>query len=507
MTNKPRATVIVDRDFTVGETDPRLFGGFIEHLGRHIYTGIYEPGHPRADADGFREDVLELVRELNMPIMRYPGGNFVSGYHWEDGVGPRDQRPVRLDFAWQVTETNQFGTNEFITWCRKAGTAPMLAVNLGTRGPAEAREYLEYCNHAGGTAWSDLRRRHGYPEPHNVRLWCLGNEMDGPWQLGHMTAEEYGRLAAETARIMKQFDPNLELVVCGSSHRGMPTFGTWEWTVLDHAFEHVDYLSLHTYYGRGSEGTPGYLGWPDHMDRFIEEAAACADAVAAKRRSPRRIHLSFDEWNVWGNSGSHRLTEPWPVAPRSHESIYTVEDALVVGGMLLALLNHADRVRVGCLAQVVNVIAPIMTEPGGAAWRQTIFYPFAQASRYGRGVVLRTLVTSTAYDAPNGHGFPHLKTAVVRSPEGDALTIFALNRAVEQSLALTVEMRAFAPMRVAEWTVLRDDDLTAANTRANPARVQLRPMTGATMDGSRLMVRLPPASWNMIRLASVQSIL
>ena len=498
---QPHASVILDSDFTVGEVDPRLFGGFAEHLGRHIYTGIYEPGHPQADEQGFRRDVLDLVRELNMPVVRYPGGNFVSGYNWEDGVGPRDTRPTRLDLAWNVTEPNTFGTNEFIDWCRKVNTDPMLAVNLGTRGPDEARAYLEYCNHPGGTHLSELRKEHGYEDPHDVRLWCLGNEMDGPWQIGHKTAEEYGRLAAETARVMKKFDPDLELVVCGSSNRGMPTFGSWEMEVLEHTFEHVDYLSIHTYYGKGEEGTAGYLGWPDEMDHFIEEVVAFADAVAGKRRSNKRINLSFDEWNVWGDRG-HDLEEPWPVAPRSHESTYTVEDALAFGGMILSLLNHADRVKIGCLAQVVNVIAPIITEPSGPAWRQTIFYPFLHASRHGRGTVLQTLVDSTEYDAPNGEGFPHLKMAAVRDADATELTLFTLNRAITEPLDLQIDLRSFNPLGVREWTVLQDDDLQAANTLEEPERVRPETAEGVSLENGRLRVNLPRASWNVIRLGT-----
>src|SRR4029079_17650153 len=239
--------VLLDRDFAIGSTDRRLFGAFVEHLGRCVYDGIYEPGHPTADGKGFRGDVLKLVKELAPTIMRYPGGNFVSGYNWEDGVGPVEKRPRRLDLAWKSTEPNTFGTNEFADWCKLAGIEPMLAVNLGTRGPDEARDLIEYCNHPSGTRLSDLRREHGWEKPHDIKFWCLGNEMDGPWQMGSKTATEYGRIAYEAAKLMRLTDPTIELAACGSSGRTMATYGEWERIVLEHTFDQVEFISLHTY--------------------------------------------------------------------------------------------------------------------------------------------------------------------------------------------------------------------------------------------------------------------
>ncbi len=373
------ARVVVDPAAQVAPVKRRLFGSFVEHLGRCVYTGIYEPGHPTADEDGFRGDVLALTQELGVSVVRYPGGNFVSNYRWEDGVGPREHRPVRRDLAWRTIETNEIGVDEFIKWTGRAGVEPMLAVNLGTRGIAEALDLLEYADHPAGTTLSEQRVANGAPDPHGVRLWCLGNELDGPWQTGHKTAAEYGRLAAETARAMRQAEPDLELVACGSSHSSMPTFGSWEATVLEEAYDVVDYISLHAYYEE-HDGDPGsFLASAVDMDRFIDAVTATADYVRAKLGASKRIDLSFDEWNVWYLSRfQHDGPEPgWPVAPRLIEDRYSVTDAVVVGNLLIALLRHADRVAVACLAQLVNVIAPMMTEPGGPAWRQTTFHPFA----------------------------------------------------------------------------------------------------------------------------------
>ncbi|TVR51427.1 MAG: alpha-N-arabinofuranosidase [Puniceicoccaceae bacterium] len=499
-----KASLILDPDFQVSDVDPRLFGGFAEHLGRHIYEGIYEPGHPTADANGFRRDVLDLVRELRMPVMRYPGGNFVSGYNWEDGVGPVDQRPRKLDLAWKTTEPNTFGTNEFINWCRKVGTAPMLAVNLGTRGPAEARDLVEYCNHPGGTALSDLRKQHGFAKPHAVKLWCLGNEMDGPWQTGAKTATEYGRIAAEAAKVMRWVDPSIELVACGSSSRGMATFGKWELEVLDHAFDHVDYLSLHTYYSNADNDTPSFLARPEAMGEFIEETAALCDAVAASKKSRKRIHLSFDEWNVWFHSHGDRekrRIKDWDEAPPLLEDIYTMEDALVVGGMLIALLNYADRVKIGCIAQVVNVIAPIMTAKGGPAWRQTIFYPFLHASHHGRGKVLRPVVVSPTYDCKEREQTPFLTSSSVLNDDG-GLTVFAVNRSLDEPLDLNLDLRSFPTLAPAEHLILDHADLKASNTEKKPETVKPRLARNLPKPVERgFRARLPKASWNVLRFA------
>jgi alpha-N-arabinofuranosidase len=501
----PVAHITLAPERAIAPIDPRIFGSFVEHLGRAVYGGIYEPDHPTADADGFRQDVLDLVRELDVPVVRYPGGNFVSGYRWEDGVGPRAQRPHRLDLAWKSLEPNWVGTDEFVRWCHAAHSEPMLAVNLGTRGIDAARDLVEYCNFPGNTFWSDKRRAHGYAAPHNVKLWCLGNEMDGPWQIGAKTAYEYGRLAAETAKVMKWVDPSLELVACGSSNRKMSTYGDWETTVLEQTYSHVDYLSLHTYYGNLSENTPNFLAKSIDMDRFIREVVAICDAVGARLRNPKPIHLSFDEWNVWFHSrAADKAREPWHIAPPLLEDIYTMEDALLVGAMLITLLRHADRVKLACMAQLVNVIAPIMTATGGAAWRQTIFYPYLHASRFGRGVALDVGVDSPTYADREFDAVPYLEAVATWDEPANTLTIFAVNRSLDDTLSLTGDLRAFPNHHVVEHIVLRHPDLKATNTLEHPNQVVPTSNGDATVDGDKLTATLSAASWNVIRLARVQ---
>ena len=502
------ATIIADRDFVIDRVSPRVFGSFIEHLGRAVYGGIYEPGHPTADRNGFRQDVLALIRELGVTVVRYPGGNFVSGYRWEDGIGPSEKRPARRELAWMSTETNEFGTDEFVDWGRLAQLEPMLAVNLGTRGPAEAGDMYEYCNHPAGTALSDLRIANGHRDPHNVRLWCLGNEMDGSWQMGAKTAQEYGRSALESAKLMYYPDMNRsgtdlfkpEFIVCGSSGRGMPTFGTWDEQVLEQCFDKVDYLSVHSYTSPRNADPLSYLAFGDTtMGPLIREVTAICDAVAAKRKSSKRVHLSYDEWNVWRGDEAKPFAA-WTKAPKMLEDVYTLADALCVGGMLITLMNHCDRVKVACLAQLVNVIAPIMTRNGGPAWRQTIFHPFAAASRLGRGTVLRQVANGPTVKS-GSNDINLLSSCLVRQDNGD-VTLFAVNRDLEKPLSVDIDLRGFPKLRLANWSVM-DGDLAEKNTEAQPDRVKPRSHKAAAGEtqSSPVTVTLPKASWNVLEFA------
>lgn len=497
-----QAKMTVDKDFVVGDVDDRIYGSFIEHLGRAVYGGIYEADHETADENGFRQDVIQLVQELQVPIVRYPGGNFVSGYNWEDGVGPVADRPRRLELAWRTIEPNWFGYNEFIDWCKKANTAPMMAINLGTRGIEDARNLIEYSNHPSGSYWSDLRRSHGYESPHNVKTWCLGNEMDGPWQIGSKTAVEYGRLANETGKVMKWVDPTIELVACGSSGKGMPTFPEWESTVLDLTYDTADYISIHQYYGNPKRDTPNFLAQSVGMDQFIQTVISTCDYVQAKKRSKKQIHLSFDEWNVWFHSNEQdRKLDPWSIAPPQLEDVYTHEDALVVGCMLISLLKRADRVKMACLAQLVNVIAPIMTRNGGPAWKQTIYYPFLHASLFGRGKVLVPLVKSDKYDSSEYTDVPYLEAIAVYAEEKEEVTVFAVNRSLDEAMPLLVDLRSFGTGRIIEHIVLENEDLMAVNTEEAPDRV--KPHNGgnaSVTDNGRIEAVLGKASWNVIRV-------
>ncbi|WP_402464059.1 arabinosylfuranosidase ArfA [Isoptericola aurantiacus] len=497
------ASVSIDPAFVVGPVRRRTFGSFVEHLGRCVYTGIHDPDHPSADADGFRGDVVELTRELGISTVRYPGGNFLSGYRWEDGIGPAADRPRRLDLAWHSTEPNLVGVDEFMRWATRAGVEPMMAVNLGTRGIAEALELLEYCNVSGGTEWSDRRRANGAEDPYRVKMWCLGNEMDGPWQIGHKTAAEYGRLATETARAMRMIDPDLELVVCGSSNSQMPTFGAWEHTVLTEAYEHVDHVSAHAYYYEDDGDLASFLASAVDMDHFIESVAATADAVRAAGKHSKRINISFDEWNVWYQRRAESRPpsgDDWPVAPVLLEDRYNVADAVVVGNLLISLLRRTDRVHAASLAQLVNVIAPIMTDPGGRIWKQTIFHPFALTSRHAVGDVLRLAIDSPTSDTARFGEVPVLDAVATHDAATGEVAVFVVNRSLADDVALDVDLRALPGLRVIEALTLANPDHTWAATADDDTSVVPRPNTTARVADGRLRATLAPVSWSVLRL-------
>lgn len=499
---KKEARMIVDKDLKIDEIDKNLYGSFIEHLGRAVYTGIYQPGHPMADEDGFRKDVLELVKELQVPIVRYPGGNFVSNFYWEDSVGPKENRKKRLDLAWRTLETNEFGINEFAKWAKKAGTDIMMTVNLGTRGISDACNLLEYCNVDADSYYSNMRRAHGDKQPYNIKTWCLGNEMDGPWQMGHKTADEYGRLAEETAKAMKAIDPSIKLVTCGSSNIDMPTFPEWEAKTLDYTYDYVDYISMHTYYGNKENDTDDFFALSMDMDQFINTVVATCDYIKAKKRSKKKMYISFDEWNVWfhSNDADNELMQkkPWNIAPALLEDIYTFEDAILVGLMLITLIKHADRVKIACLAQLVNVIAPIMTDKNGGAWKQSIFYPFLHASKYGRGIALMPIISTTKHDTSNHNDVSDIEAVAVYNPEHETVTIFAVNRNINSDVEFTADIRGFENYKVIEYLVMENSNMKAVNTLHSQS-VKPDIKKDFTFDKGIFTTTMKKCSWNVIR--------
>jgi alpha-N-arabinofuranosidase len=446
--------------------------------------------------------------------MRYPGGNFVSGYHWLDGVGPKDKRPTVLERAWNSLETNQFGTNEFIEWCKLVGTEPFLGFNLGTATPEEAVAYVEYCNVDKGTKWSELRRQHGYEQPHNVKYWCLGNEMDGPWQMGHMPAREYGRKARDAARQIRVIDPETKLIACGSSNTIMDTYLTWDREVLEECYDQVDGISLHNYYGNTQPLTGNnasrYLAMNLDMERQIREIMAVCDYVQGLKKSPKRLWLSFDEWNVWYRARGGRFANGQRTfAPHLLEEVYNLEDALLMGGFLNTLLRQSERVRVACLAQIVNVIAPLVTNETSVL-RQSIYYPYAWALKFAHGKVLDLVVESETYpikaeglraDFARNDQVPYLDVVATVNPQNGHVCLLMLNRDLESERELVLDWRDPVPTRVLACETLTGPDLKAVNTFDRPTLVAPR-MLDAPRVGSSMTFKLPPRSYSVAHIAT-----
>ncbi len=496
------ARIYIDSRRTIAPIDRNLFGSFLEHLGRAIYEGIYEPGSKLSDADGFRKDVMDEVKRLGVPIIRYPGGNFVSGYNWLDGVGPKKDRPMVLDKAWNSLNSNQFGTNEFLAWCKEVGTEPLMGLNLGTGTAEQAADLVEYCNVEKGTRWSELRRKHGIAEPYKIQNWCLGNEMDGPWQIGHMSATEYGLKASDAARQMHYVDPSLKLIACGSSGPGMPTYLEWDREVLEQCYDYVDGLSLHRYFDN-TETTGGdsakFLAMNLTMDRQIAETVAVCDLVRGHKRSPKKLWLSFDEWNVWyrerrGDAVNGKKTE----APHLLEEIYNLEDALLVGGLLNTLIRNSDRVKLACLAQLINVIAPIMTNADGL-FRQTIYYPYSWALQFARGAALNILVEGSSYEVKGMDSVPHLDVAASHNAADGSVTAFILNRDLQKAHDVEVVWEDQAPTRVLTTSLLTGDDLKAVNSFQSPQKVVPQSFAKPTTTGGRTKFEVPARSYTMIQ--------
>jgi alpha-N-arabinofuranosidase len=500
----PAARVYIDTRRTIAPLDRNLFGSFLEHLGRAIYGGIYDPGSKLSDSNGFRKDVLNEIRQLGVPIVRYPGGNFVSGYNWLDGVGPKASRPRVLDKAWNSIESNQFGTNEFMAWCKAAGTSPLMGLNLGTGTAEEAAALVEYCNVEKGTKWSDLRRQHGIANPYNVQHWCLGNEMDGPWQIGHMAATEYGLKAADAARQMRDVDESLMLIACGSSGPFMPTYLEWDREVLEKCYDYVDGLSLHRYFGNNQRDTGGdtseYLAMNLSMEKQIAETVAVCDLVRGHKRSPKKLWLSFDEWNVWyrttsGDAVDGHKTE----APHLLEEVYNLEDALLAGGLVNSLLRNADRVRIACLAQLVNVIAPITTNADGL-FRQTIYYPYSWALQFARGAVLNLLVECPTYQVRAMDDVPYLDVAGTVDIGDGKVSIFVLNRDLSRTHQVELVWEDKSPSAALSSWLLTGDDLKASNSYAAPQRVSPQPFVKPSLAGARARFEVPPHSYIAMQL-------
>lgn len=482
----------LDKNFTIGAVDPRIFGGFLEHMGRAVYEGVYDPKSAHADPDGFRTDVLAALARMRYTAMRYPGGNFASGYHWMDGIGPKEQRPRIRELAWQSLEPNQFGTDEYIKLARRMGWTPMITVNLGTGTPEEARNWVEYCNSPSGTKFADLRKANGFEQPHEVNLWCLGNEMDGPWQLGHVPADQYAIRAQQAAKLMKDTDPNIELVVCGSCTTGLPTYMEWDRSVLEYIGSYAEYISLHRYVGNHNNDTADYLAVGKSIDRQIEEMDAACRYVQARLRSPKRHYLCFDEWNVWyrANKEEH-VNGRGKFAPHLIEEEYNLEDALVAAGFLNSFIRHADVLKIANLAQIVNVIAPILTR-GDELLLQSLYDVFVMYSSRRDGVALLPAVQGPGYESKS---YGYVDTLDVSAILGQgALHVFVTNRSQEEDAPVVLLPAGLELTGLLSAEIVTGGDPRAANTFEQPGLVRARSFNAVELRDGRAEWRQPPLS-------------
>lgn len=500
-----QAEFYLNRQYTIGEIDRRLSGSFVEHLGRCLYNGLYEPGHPRADRQGFREDVKELIRELGVTCIRYPGGNFVSGYNWRDGVGPKDERPIRRELAWNTLETNEVGTDEFAAYCRELGVELIMACNLGTGTPKEAGELADYCLGHGETALSAQRQRNGAEKPHDIRLWCLGNEMDGAWQINALSAGDYARKAREAAKIIRWIDPKAETVACGSctDEAGHLTYGEWDRIVLETAYDEIDFLSLHRYYNY-HEGKHLFYPMEENvtdipyffrdLSNYIETVVSACDFVRGKLRREKRIQISFDEWGLVALTGAI----PGGVKQTYHAASFSAMDAVIYGGLICTLLNHADRVKAACQSLLVNEGGMITTVPGGEAFRQATFYPFRDMARLARGVSLRAAGASPAKPTDH-HG--EQDTLIMNASYDEQrrqLAVMIANVDMEEDCRVTLRLAEFGALSRPVWTELYTEDPEARNVPGDTARVTPRVLPAPGPEGDRLTLTIKKHSWNTL---------
>lgn len=507
-----KSTYSYDKLFEIGKVDPKVWSSFTEHLGRSIYGGIYDPDKPFSDEHGFRKDVKKEVKDLNLGVVRYPGGNFVSNYNWKDGIGPKKDRKKTMEFAWSSIETNQFGIDDFCEWAEEVGVEPMIAVNLGTGSIRSAAELVEYCNHDHGTYWSDLRIKNGHRKPYNIKYWCLGNEMEGDWQAGHMSAEEYAKKAREAAKMMKWVDKSIKLVACGSSYEMLPTYLEWDRTIMKELYPYVDYISTHNYNMNSGQGNTDFLASWKQLDTHIKNTKNSLNFVQSLQTKYRdkQVKICLDEWNVWNfqdikldnlddlnGMTTFELTsaEKWEEHPAILQEKYSLLDALTVGGLGIAILNNTDAVEIACLAQLLNVIAPITTDEEGHLLKQTIYYPFALLSKYGRGTVLQPQVTGDTQKTSYGE-IPVIESATVYDEQKQQLHVFALNSDTENDATLSLNFARLGKTSLKQHIQFTGDDLEARNTFADPEKVV--PTEATIDDASATDIVLAKGSWNVL---------
>lgn len=492
----------IQRGFQIGEIDHQMFGSFVEHMGSVIHNGIYEPNHPSADPNGFRTDVLELVKDLGLSVIRYPGGNYTSNYDWEDTIGPVENRPVKLDLAWRQIEPNTFGLDEFMKWMECVGAEPIMTVNLGTKGIQDAVNLIEYTNFPGGSKYSEQRRRNGHELPYKIKTWCLGNELDGQWQIARKRATDYGQLAAEAGKAMKIVDPDIKLVAVGSSAPHLDSYPDWDLEVLKETYDVVDYLSLHHYINQYEDDLPTYLARAQDVEDQIQTILSACDYVKTLKRSSKTMMLSFDEWNV--HKSPDVIYQEWTTGSPFDWCRFNLADSLVFGSMLMTLLRHCDRIKIACQSLLVNTIPLILTEKGGEAWPNPTYWILQQVSKHGRGITMQTQITAPTY--PTGKygevlAIDHI--AILQKSESE-ITVFLINRS-QQVIETEVEIGGYTvqsgPIIHQEMT---HSELTTTNLGNDNLALKIAISKNQPEKvGNTVYCMLQPYSWNMLQIPLV----
>ncbi len=493
------ARILIDPERIIAPISPLLFGGFVEHMGRCVYEGIYDPASPLADERGYRKDVLAALKDQGYTVIRYPGGNFLSGYNWLDGIGPKDRRPRRRELAWQSTETNQFGTNEFVEFCKSINVAPMLGVNMGTGTIQAAADMVEYCNAPTGTYYADLRASHGYRDPHGVKYWCVGNEMDGPWQMGHLDAAAYGNKALEAAKLMKWHDPTIQTVLCGSSSEGMPTYPEWDRTALEIAWEHMDFHSMHYYASNRDNDTSSFLASAVTFENYINTLEGTLRYVKAKRRSKHDVFLSWDEWQVWYKGDP--LQGDWTEAPHLAEEMYNLEDALVVAQWLNVFLRKSHILKIACVAQIVNVISWLHTRTDGLL-KHPSYYVFKSVSNLARGDALDVSVKAPSLETKLYGVVPVLDVSASNNPETREGATFVVNRSQTDSVTVEFDWAGDESVAITSVTQIAGNDPKELNTWDEPHRLVARSVAAPSVERGRATLTVPPLSFTALATRS-----
>ncbi|MBR3033629.1 MAG: alpha-L-arabinofuranosidase [Clostridiales bacterium] len=529
-----RARITIHPDFQIGEISPRLFSAFLEPIGTMVNGSMYNPKHPTADGEGMRRDFYEALKDTNLPAVRMPGGNFVSGWQWKDSIGPKDQRKVHLDPAWYQYITNEVGHDEYLQWAEKAGTAPLYTVNLGTGTMQDAMDIVEYTNHEGGTYWSDLRRKYGHEKPYGVDTWYLGNEMDGHWQLGSWEKDPrgYGVLCQETSKAMKWIDPTIKTAVCGSSAPFMEHFPEWDEKVLDQCYDVVDYLSIHHYHAAAPGNILGLLGGAEYYEDFINTEIAMCDFVASKHRSPKKMMISFDEyggmirplselhpgWGRYNMARTHYRFDPErkyilhdPDNMKDH--IFPggdMEHMLSMASIQLAFLRHADRVKIGCMTGGLNALAASNHD---TVWRTASHYAFMHLLSYAKGISMQVKVDSETFDMPGyaiddtsqytgKDGVNYVDCASAWDEENQQLAVFVINRNEKDSYPLDLDLKGFSSVFSGKSTLrqfkIASEDISAVTTPDNDEFFAPKEVSEITDEDGVIKTHIKPLSWNVI---------